>query len=82
MVSILRRHSVLIFGLSTFSLFFLFMNLLSTELYGSAFPCDPSNLTNCDEKKPSSSTTAGDDTQSDNTRTPLVLPDVSPTGSQ
>jgi hypothetical protein len=77
----LLHHSMLIFGLPTFSLFFLIVYLLPIELYGSTLPCDPSNLTNCDEKtsSPSSSSAAGDDTQSDIAGTPLVLPDISPT---
>jgi hypothetical protein len=75
------HHSMLIFGLPTFSLFFLIVYLLPIELYGSTLLCDPSNLTNCDEKtsSPSSSSAAGDDTQSDIAGTPLVLPDISPT---
>lgn len=74
-------HVVLIFGLFTFSLFFLVVYLLSIEVYGSTLPCDPSNLTNCDEKTSlaSSNTAARDNTQSDNAGTPLVLPDISPT---
>ena len=38
-------------------------------------------MTNCDEKtsSASSNTAAGDNTQSDNAGTPLVLPDISPT---
>jgi hypothetical protein len=74
-------HVVLIFGLFTFSLFFLVVYLLPIEVYGSTLPCDPSNLTNCDEKTSlmSSNTAAGDNTQSDSAGTPLVLPDISPT---
>ena len=73
-------HVVLIFGLFTFLLLFLIVYLLPIGVYGSTLPCDPSNLANCDEKTSSaSSNTAGDDTQSDNTRTPLALPDISPT---
>jgi hypothetical protein len=77
----LLHYSMLIFGLPTFSLFFLIVYLLPIELYGSTLLCDPSNLTNCDEKtsSPSSSGAAGDDTQSDIAGTPLVLPDISPT---
>ena len=48
--------------------------------------CDPSfnltNLTNCDEESPSSSTSDNettDNSQSDNTETPLIIPDISPT---
>ena len=73
------QYSVLVFGLSILSLFF----LLPTELYGITISCGPSNLTNCDDDEntspPSSSIATEDDTQSDNTRTPLVLPDISPT---
>ena len=73
-------HVVLIFGLFTFSLFFLVVYLLPIEVYGSTLPCDSSNLTNCDEKtsSASSNTAAGDNTQSDSAGTPLVLPDISP----
>lgn len=65
--------------LSTFSLFFL--TVIPTELYGSTLPCDPSNLTNCDDERslPSSSSATGDDTKSDTAGIPLVLPDISPT---
>jgi hypothetical protein len=75
------HHSMFIFGLSAFSLFSLIVCLLPAELYGSSLPCDPSNLTNCDEKtlSPSSSSAAELDTQSDTAGTPLVLPDIAPT---
>lgn len=75
------HHSMFIFGLSAFSLFSLIVCLLPAELYGSTLSCDPSNLTNCDEKtpSPSSSSAAGVDTQSDTAGTPLVLPDIAPT---
>ena len=77
----LHHHSMFIFSLSAFSLFSLIVCLLPAELYGSTLPCDPSNLTNCDEKtpSPSSSSATGDDTQSDTAGTPLVLPDIAPT---
>lgn len=76
-------HWMLIFGLLTFS-YFLIMYLQPTELYGSMLFCDPSNLTECDEKTSSSSslssqTVAGDKTLSNNIEAPLVLPDISPT---
>ena len=72
---------VMKFGLFTFSLFFLVVYLLPIDVYGSTLPCDPSNLTICDEKtsSASSNTAAGDNTQSDNAGTLLVLPDISPT---
>ncbi|MPZ08482.1 MAG: hypothetical protein GEU26_19075 [Nitrososphaeraceae archaeon] len=45
--------------------------------------CDPSlNLTNCDERSSSSSTSDTgtiDNSRSDNTETPLIIPDISPT---
>ncbi|MPZ07899.1 MAG: hypothetical protein GEU26_16040 [Nitrososphaeraceae archaeon] len=45
--------------------------------------CDPSfNLTNCDKGSSSSSTLdieTTDNSQSDNTETPLMIPDISPT---
>jgi hypothetical protein len=74
------QYSTLIFCLSIFSFFF----LLPVELYGSTISCDPSNLTNCDKDEksssPSSSSTAVENNvKSDNTETPLVLPDISPT---
>ena len=74
-------HVVLIFALFTLSFFYLVVYLLPFEVYGSTLPCDPSNLTICDEKtsSASSNTAAGDNTQSDNAGTPLVLPDISPT---
>ena len=56
------------------------------QLYGSTTLCDPSlnltNLTNCDEESPSSSTSDPgiiDNSRSDNTETPLIIPDISPT---
>lgn len=58
--------------------------LLPVQLYGSTILCDPSlNLTNCDERSSSSSTsdtTTIDNSRSDNTETPLIIPDISPTG--
>ena len=74
-------HVVLIFALFTLSFFYLVVYLLPFEVYGSTLPCDPSNLTICDEKtsSASSNTAAGDNTQSDNAGTLLVLPDISPT---
>ena len=57
--------------------------LLPVQLYGSTILCDPSlNLTNCDERSSSSSTsdtTTIDNSRSDNTETPLIIPDISPT---
>jgi hypothetical protein len=60
--------------------------LSPVQLYGSTILCDPSlnltNLTNCDEESPSSSTsdtTTIDNSRSDNTETPLIIPDISPT---
>ncbi|MGC1132100.1 MAG: hypothetical protein WA941_04720 [Nitrososphaeraceae archaeon] len=46
--------------------------------------CDPSlNLTNCDERSSSSSSTSDtttiDNSRSDNTETPLIIPDILPT---
>jgi hypothetical protein len=67
---------------------FLIVHLLSpVQLYGSTILCDPSlNLTrptNCDERSslsPSTSDTeTTDNSQSDNTETPLIIPDISPT---
>jgi hypothetical protein len=57
--------------------------LLPVQLYGSTILCDQSlNLTNCDERSSSSSTsdtTIIDNSRSDNTETPLIIPDISPT---
>lgn len=66
-----------------FSLFLILCLLLPVQLYGSTILCDPSlNLTNCDERSSSSSTpdtTTIDNSRSDNTETPLIIPDISPT---
>ena len=69
-----------------FSLFLIVCLLSPVQLYGSTILCDPSfnltNLTNCDEESPSSSTSdteTTDNSQSDNTETPLIIPDISPT---
>ena len=57
--------------------------LLPVQLYGSTILCDPSlNLTNCNERSSPSSSTSDTETtnsQSDNTETPLIIPDISPT---
>ena len=57
--------------------------LLPVQLYGSTILCDQTlNLTNCDERSSSSSTsdtTTIDNSRSDNTETPLIIPDISPT---
>ena len=74
-------------GLYVISLFLLIeCLLLPVQLYGSVSLCDPSlnltNLTNCDERSSSSSTAdteTTDNSQPDNTVTPLIIPDISPT---
>ena len=57
--------------------------LLPVQLYGSTILCDQSlNLTNCDERSSSSSTsdtTTTDNSQTDNAETPLIIPNISPT---
>lgn len=54
--------------------------LLPVQLYGSTILCDQSlNLTNCDERSSTSDTTTIDNSRSDNTETPLIIPDISPT---
>ena len=58
--------------------------LLPVQLYGSTILCDPSlNSTNCDDRSSLSSSTSDtettDNSQSDNTETPLIIPDISPT---
>jgi hypothetical protein len=70
-----------------FSLFLIVHLLSPVQLYGSTILCDPSlNLTrptNCDERSSLSSSTSDtettDNSQSDNTETPLIIPDISPT---
>ena len=66
-----------------FSLFLILYLLLPVQLYGSTILCDPSlNLTNCDERSSSSSTsdtTTTDNSQTDNAETPLIIPNISPT---
>lgn len=58
--------------------------ILPTQLYGSAVSCDPTinltNQTNCAERSASTSNPETmDDLSSDDTETPLILPDLSPT---
>ena len=66
-----------------FSSFLILCLLLPVQLYGSTILCDPSlNLTNCDKKSSSTSafdTTTIDNSRSDNTETPLIIPDILPT---
>ena len=67
-----------------FSLFLIICLLLPVQLYGSTILCDPSlNSTNCGERSSSlsstSDTTTKDNSRSDNTETPLIIPDISPT---
>ena len=67
-----------------FSLFLIICLLSPVQLYGSTILCDPSlNLTNCDERSSSlsstSDTTTKDNSRSDNTETPLIIPDILPT---
>ena len=81
---IYMRSTVLKSVLFIFSLSILIACLLlPVQLYGSTILCDPSlNLTNCDERSSSSSisdTRTIDNSRSDNTETPLIIPDISPT---
>ena len=67
-----------------FSLFLIACLLSPVQLYGSTILCDPSlNLTNCDERSSllssTSDTTTIDNSRSDNTETPLIIPDILPT---
>ena len=67
-----------------FSLFLIVCLLSPVQLYGSTILCDPSlNLTNCDERSSllssTSDTTTIDNSRSDNTETPLIIPDILPT---
>jgi hypothetical protein len=85
--NIVPQSLVLKSGLFVISLFLLIeCLLLPVQLYGSAILCDPSlNLThptNCDERSSSSptlDTETTDNSRSDNTETPLIIPDISPT---
>ena len=81
---IYMRSTVLKSVLFIFSLSILIACLLlPVQLYGSTILCDQSlNLTNCDERSSSSSisdTRTIDNSRSDNTETPLIIPDISPT---
>ena len=81
---IYMRSTVLKSVLFIFSLSILIACLLlPVQLYGSTILCDSSlNLTNCDERSSSSSTsdtTTIDNSRSDNTETPLIIPDILPT---
>jgi hypothetical protein len=65
-----------------FSLFLIVGLLPPVQLYGSTILCDLSlNLTNCDERSSSSTLDieTTDNSRSDNTETPLIIPDISPT---
>ena len=68
---------------SVLFIFSLSILIACLQLYGSTILCDPSlNLTNCDERSSSSSTsdtTTIDNSRSDNTETPLIIPDILPT---
>ena len=79
-----RRLTVLRSVLFIFSLFLIICVLSPVQLYGSTILCDPSlNSTNCDDRSSLSSSTSDtettDNSQSDNTETPLIIPDISPT---
>jgi len=80
-----RRLTVLRSVLFIFSLFLILCLLLPVQLYGSTILCDQSlNLTNCDERSLSSSSSTSDpgiidNSRSDNTETPLIIPDILPT---
>lgn len=57
------------------------MLLPAHQLYGSTILCDPSNQTNCNEQRSvsNSGTEVTDNLQSDNTETPIIIPDILPT---
>lgn len=59
----------------------LMMLLPAHQLYGSTILCDPSNQTNCNEQGSvsNSGTEITDNLQPDNTETPIIIPDISPT---
>lgn len=57
------------------------MLLPAHQLYGSTILCDPSNQTNCNEQRSvsNSGTEVTKNLQPDNTETPIIIPDISPT---
>jgi hypothetical protein len=57
------------------------MLLPAHQLYGSTILCDPSNQTNCNEQRSvsNSGTEVTENLQPDNTETPIIIPDISPT---
>jgi hypothetical protein len=85
--NIVPQSFVLESGLFIISLFLLIeCLLLPVQLYGSAILCDPylniSHPINCDERSSLSPTLdieTTDNSRSDNTETPLIIPDISPT---
>jgi hypothetical protein len=57
------------------------MLLPAHQLYGSTILCGPSNQTNCNDQRSVSNpgTEVTDNLQPDNTETPIIIPDISPT---
>jgi len=57
------------------------MLLPAHQLYGNTILCDPSNQTNCNEQRSvsNSGTEVTENLQPDNTETPIIIPDISPT---
>jgi hypothetical protein len=68
-------------GLFFFLVVSLMMLLPAHQLYGSTILCDPSNQTNCNGQRSvyNSGTEVTDNLQPDNTETPIIIPDISPT---
>jgi hypothetical protein len=65
--------------------FFLVVGLMvldpAHQLYASTILCDPSNQTDCNDQRSvsNSGTEVTDNLQPDNTETPIIIPDISPT---
>ena len=53
-----------------------------STLWKGTILCDPSNQTNCNDQRlvSNSGTEVTDNLQPDNTETPIIIPDISPTG--
>lgn len=57
------------------------MLLPAHQLYGSSILCNPSNQSNCNDQRSvsNSGTEVTDKLQPNNTETPIIIPDISPT---
>lgn len=68
-------------GLFFFLVVGLIVLLHAHQLYGSTILCDPSNQTNCNDQRSvsNSDTEVTNNLQPDNTETPIIIHDISPT---